>query len=127
MLKFVKSKDRKGWFNGVIKCNSQSFRDKMAVLKEKIKMERKMFMYEMTIEGLLRLANSQFVREEANWMIIEVKAFDNEPEIIINPKENFQSKLDYYAEAYNNDLTLKSNSNIKIINYDFAITIQDCL
>jgi len=99
----------------------------MAVLKEKIKMERKMFMYEMTIDGLLRLANSQFVREEANWMIIEVKAFDNEPEIIINPKENFQSKLDYYAEAYNNDLTLKSESNIKITNYDFAITIQDCL
>ncbi|WP_226035718.1 hypothetical protein [Aquibacillus saliphilus] len=82
-------------------------------------------MNEMTLEGLIRLGNSHFAKYDANWMIIEVKAFDNEPEIIINPKENFQAKLDYYAKAYDNDLTLKTNKNIKIVNFDFVEAIQD--
>ncbi|GLO66237.1 hypothetical protein [Oceanobacillus kimchii] len=84
-------------------------------------------MNELTLEGLLRLGSSEYVKEDANWMIIEVKAFNNEPEIIINPKENFESKLEYYSNAYNEDLTLKSNSNIRIVAYDFAEAIQDYL
>ena len=40
----------------------------------------------------------------------------NKPEIIINTYSNFKSKLSYYEKAYNNDLTLKSNPNIKILN-----------
>jgi hypothetical protein len=41
------------------------------------------------------------------------------PEVIINPKQNFDTKLTYYIKAYNNDLTLKSFNGIKIV--DFAI------
>lgn len=84
-------------------------------------------MYEMTLSGLIRVGSSIFAREDANWMVIKVQAYDNEPEIIINPKENFESKLHYYSQAYNEDLTLKNNENIKIIDYDFTVYIQEII
>lgn len=84
-------------------------------------------MYEMTLTGLLALGNSDVAKYDANWMVIEVQAYDSEPEIIINPKENFQSKLDYYAQAYGEDLRLKANTSIKIVRYDFVGAMEDCL
>jgi hypothetical protein len=50
------------------------------------------------------------------WITID----GNLPEIIINPYANIPSKLAYYEQAYNDDLTLKANNNIKIIKYDFV-------
>lgn len=38
-----------------------------------------------------------------------------EPEIIINPFNNFEEKLKYYKNAYNDDLTLKTCADIKIV------------
>jgi len=35
-------------------------------------------------------------------------------EEIINPRENFEAKLEYYKKSYNEDLTLKSFNQIKI-------------
>lgn len=40
-------------------------------------------------------------------------------ETIINPKKNFESKKSYYEKAYNDDLELKANTNIKIVDYSF--------
>lgn len=45
-------------------------------------------------------------------------------EIIINPRENFKAKFDYYKKAYNNDLTLKTFNGIRIINAAYG-TISD--
>lgn len=39
----------------------------------------------------------------------------DKPEIIINPSENFDSKLEYYMKAYNDDLTLKACNDISIV------------
>lgn len=39
----------------------------------------------------------------------------NKPEIIINPTENFQQKLDYIRNAYDEDLRLKACKDIKIV------------
>jgi len=39
------------------------------------------------------------------------------PEVIINPEENFDTKLAYYKKAYNDNLTLKSFNGIKIIGF----------
>jgi hypothetical protein len=36
------------------------------------------------------------------------------------PAERTESKLNYYQQAYNEDLTLKANSNIRIIHFDFV-------
>ena len=38
-------------------------------------------------------------------------------EIICNPYENLDKKLEYYLKAYNEDLTLKTFNKIKIIAY----------
>jgi len=38
-----------------------------------------------------------------------------EPEIIVNYPSSLQNKLAYYEKAYNEDGTLKTNPNIKII------------
>lgn len=77
-------------------------------------------MNEMTLQGLLRMGRSIYAQEDAKFMLIVVKAEGSSPEIIINPKENFESKLAYYEKAYNDDLTLKNNPNIQIIDYDFV-------
>lgn len=36
------------------------------------------------------------------------------PEVIINRVENLSAKADYIREAYSDDLTLKSNEEVKI-------------
>ncbi|UNY40030.1 hypothetical protein KLEB273_gp082 [Bacillus phage vB_BauM_KLEB27-3] len=77
-------------------------------------------MNEMTLQGLLRMGRSIYAQEDAKFMLIVVKAEGSSPEIIINPKENFESKLAYYEKAYNDDLTLKNNPNIQIIDYHFV-------
>ena len=82
-------------------------------------------MYEMTLEGLLRVGNSYYAENEAKYMVIYISVEGATPEIIINTKENFKAKLSYYAKVYNNDLTLKANSNIKIVKYDFVKGLND--
>lgn len=39
------------------------------------------------------------------------------PEVIINSHENFEKKLEYYLGAYNENLTLKANSDIRIVGF----------
>ncbi|HHX60341.1 MAG TPA: hypothetical protein GX707_06340 [Epulopiscium sp.] len=79
----------------------------------------------MTLEGFLKVGNSYYGENKAKYMIIYVSVEGNTPEIIINTKENFKAKLNYYTKAYNNDLTLKANSNIKIVKYDFVEELND--
>lgn len=56
-------------------------------------------------------------------VMIQMQGF--ETEVIINPKENFESKLEYYKEAYNEDLTLKTFSGIKIIGCESGDSFQE--
>lgn len=37
-------------------------------------------------------------------------------ELIINPPDNFEKKLDYYKDIYDENLVNKNNSEIKIVN-----------
>lgn len=46
------------------------------------------------------------------------------PEVIINPAENFDAKLEYYKKAYNDDLVLKTFDGIKIRAFDFGNTFS---
>ena len=50
---------------------------------------------------------------------IEMQGFEK-PEIIINQVENFDTKLEYYKKAYNDDLTLKTFNGIKIVGFTYA-------
>lgn len=46
-------------------------------------------------------------------------------EIIINGKENFLEKLEYYVNAYTDNLTLKTYDGIKIVNFAAADTFEE--
>lgn len=50
-----------------------------------------------------------------------------EPEIIINPNSNFEEKLNYYKNAYSEDLTLKTFNKIKIIKYSSGNSIEELI
>lgn len=56
-------------------------------------------------------------------VLVETRGTDK-PEIIINPSENFDFKLDYYKKAYNNDLVLKTFDGIRITRFDFGNTFS---
>lgn len=69
------------------------------------------------------LENSFNLAKEGNFkyigVLISMEGFEK-PELIINRKENFDTKLAYYKKAYNNDLTLKTFSGIKIIDFAYG-------
>lgn len=51
-----------------------------------------------------------------NYIAVKIKMPGlNDPELIIVPKANFEAKLDYYKNAYDERLHSKANSEIKII------------
>jgi hypothetical protein len=52
-------------------------------------------------------------------VIIEMDGFES-PEIIINPPENLEKKLDYYKNTYNDNLDHNHAKGIKIIGYIFC-------
>ena len=64
------------------------------------------------------ISDMLYAYEHGRGYVIMVETPDTpEYEIIINPPANLPSKMKYYEKAYNDDLTLKSNPNIKIVNY----------
>lgn len=46
-------------------------------------------------------------------------------EIIINENENFDKKFDYYKKAYNEDLSLKTFSGIKIVGFTYGDSFEE--
>lgn len=55
---------------------------------------------------------------------IQMQGFPK-PEIIINENMNFDSKFAYYSKAYNEDLTLKTFSGIKIVGFTYGDSFAD--
>lgn len=55
---------------------------------------------------------------------IDIVGFEK-PEIVINSKENFEDKLNYYKKAYDENLMLVNNPNIRIIGFAAADTFED--
>lgn len=57
--------------------------------------------------------------KDAKYIGVSIKTEgSSQPEIIINPRENFDAKFDYYMEAYDDDLTLitaKGKKDIRIV------------
>lgn len=52
-------------------------------------------------------------------IVISMEGF-KEPEVIINKRDNFISKLEYYKSTYNEELNHKHAKGIKIIDYCFG-------
>lgn len=55
---------------------------------------------------------------------VEMQGFEK-PEIIINENANFDEKAAYYANAYNDDLTLKTFNVIKIVGCAYGNSFSD--
>lgn len=60
-------------------------------------------------------------KENAKYIGVAIWTRGNEGlEIIINPGENFDKKLEYYKKAYNDNLVLKSYNGIKIVGFTYG-------
>ena len=57
-------------------------------------------------------------------VVVMMQGFEK-PEIIINTKENFDTKLAYYQKAYNEDLTLKTFNGIKIVGFTYRDSFNE--
>lgn len=69
----------------------------------------------MTKESLIQLF--QEAKEKEHHFIavkIEMPGFPK-PEVIVNSSENFEEKLNYYKNAYNDNLELKTFNKIRIV------------
>jgi hypothetical protein len=68
-----------------------------------------------TLEDLEKLFHKAW-QFGMNYIAIKIKISGlNDPELIINPKANFEAMLEYYKKAYDEHLHLKANPEIKII------------
>lgn len=56
-------------------------------------------------------------------VIVETEGHEG-PEIIINPLENFDKKLEYYKNAYTDNMVLKTYSGIRITAIQYANTFE---
>lgn len=67
--------------------------------------------------------------EDARYIGVSIETEgSSQPEIIINPKENFDAKFDYYMSAYDDDLILisaKGKKNIRITGIAQGNTFED--
>ena len=53
-----------------------------------------------------------------SYFIVAIQSKDlHEPELILNPSVNLVSKMNYYADAYTEELELKHNTDIGIVAY----------
>lgn len=57
------------------------------------------------------------IRDGKGFEIKVVAPGFEQPETISNPKGNVKAKRDYYSNAYNENLELKNNTEIKIVSY----------
>lgn len=80
-------------------------------------------MGEVTMSDFIKASESQKAAK-AKFMVVFVQNKGGYPEAIINPKENFEIKMAYYKSAYNEDLTLKANTDIKIIDFEYLKEIN---
>lgn len=81
-------------------------------------------MNDMTLNGLRNAFSSEW-RHDSRFFGVLVKLGEGHYEVIINSYLKFDEKLEYYIKAYNDDLTLKANTNIQIINYTFAESFEE--
>lgn len=81
--------------------------------------------FELTLTEFLKIANLDYTKARTNWLVVVVQVGENKPEYIFNPRENISDKLAYYKKAYDENLVLKANPDIRIVQYDFVSSLQE--
>lgn len=82
-------------------------------------------MKELTMKAFVRRYNQRYSTEQ--YMVVAVSINGASPEFIINKKENFEKKMEYYQQAYDDNLRLKYNSDIRIIDFTFTDNVSKYL
>lgn len=81
-------------------------------------------------EKLIELFEDAIINDD-EFVAVAVETNGNdEYEIIINPRENFEKKLEYYKNSYNDDLVLNTYNAIKIVaavEFDGYLMFDDIL
>ncbi len=74
---------------------------------------------------LKKMSDLEFIINQAKnlkvnlGLFIEMSGFEK-PEVIVNPPENLDKKLEYYKVTYNENLEHKNAKGIRIIGYMFC-------
>jgi hypothetical protein len=102
---------------------ADQLRKAIAVLnqeEEESEMAKEFPIPENTLANLQSELNTDFAKHEAEYMVLKVMNNESkDPEYIINPRPNFETKLQYLTKAYNDDLTLRNNPTIRIVEFHF--------
>lgn len=78
-----------------------------------------------SLQGLVELFQCESAKAH-NYMGVAVQIEDADaPEIIIVSKVNFENKVAYYQNAYDENLRLKTNPKIRIVGYSLALCFND--
>lgn len=65
-------------------------------------------------------------KREHKYIAVKIETRDVKGhEVIVNPLQNAQQKIDYYDRAYTDDLVLKSYDGIKIVDYTWADSFDE--
>lgn len=68
-------------------------------------------------------ANAEKLRYTYVAVAIDIQG-NTQAEIIINHKDNFEAKLSYYRNAYDDNLILKQDNRIRIVGFTMADTFE---
>lgn len=80
----------------------------------------------LTLDNL-KLAVRGAIKSNATYFgVLIYNEFNEQEELIINTTKNMiEGKLNYYLTAYNDDLTLKTQSKIIIRGFSFANNVEE--
>jgi hypothetical protein len=79
---------------------------------------------ELTMAKLQSELNTDFAKHEAEYFLIKVQDSKKEDEIVINPRPNFELKIQGLLGEYDDALTKRSNPNVRIVEYHFLTKEQ---
>ena len=80
-------------------------------------------MFELDMKMFEEAFESEWAKE-SNYLGILVD-INGVEEVIINSKENYKVKLDYYKKAYTKNLIHKHDSKVKIVDFTFEVSYAD--
>jgi hypothetical protein len=86
------------------------------------RLEEELFMNMHNLESVFQEAKNAHAKYVG--VLIEMEGFEK-PEVIINSYENFDSKLEYYQKAYDENLNHKFSKGIRIIGCSFGNSFQE--
>lgn len=76
------------------------------------------------LQELERVIQSAYNENHEYMAVLISLPEQEEPELIINKIGSMKGKLKYYKEKYNDDLTMKFNSEIKIVGYASSYSLE---